>query len=306
MPFMRRGPGTGFVGEIKRARNVKGTLKRLWGYLRRQKAAILATAGMIVCTVALTVAAPYLVKMAIDGYIMKRDLPGLSRIALLLRAVYAATSTLTWLQSYCMAGASQRTVRDIRDDLFTRLQTYPLRFFDQRAHGDLMSRLTNDVENVNMVLTDSVTQIVSGVLSMAGVATAMFIINVPLAFVSLVTVGGTALLLNRWVAKRTREGFRRRQSTLGTLNGLIEETVSGQRVVKAYHREEAVLREFDAANQELRKSAAKAEIYAGFVGPLMNCVNNSGLAIVAAVGGAMAAMGTATVGMIAGFISYTR
>lgn len=306
MPFMRRGPGMGFSGEVKRAKDVRATLKRLWGYLKHQRAALGATAVMVLFSVGATVTAPYLMKRAIDSYIQKHDLVGLAGISLLLLAVYAVSSSLTWLQSYCMAGASQRTVREIRADLFQRLQTYPLRFFDQRSHGDIMSRLTNDMENVNMVLSDSVTQIVSGVLSMVGVAAAMFLINVPLAFVSLATVGGTALLLNRWVAKRTREGFQRRQSTLGTLNGLIEETVSGQRVVKAYHREEAVLREFEVANQELRRSAARAEMYAGFVGPLMNSVNNSGLAIVAAVGGAMAATGAATVGTIAGFITYTR
>jgi ATP-binding cassette, subfamily B, multidrug efflux pump len=306
MPFMRHGPHGMHGAEIKRAKDARAAIRRLWGYLRRQKAALIDTACMVTVGVLLNVSTPYLVTKAIDGYIIKHDLAGLGRICLLMLAIYAVSSALVWLQSYIMAGASQRTVRDIRDDLFTRLQVYPLRFFDQRAHGDLMSRLTNDVENVNMVLASSVTQIVSGLLSMVGVAIAMFVINVPLAMVTLGTVTGTALLLNRWVAKRTREGFRRRQSTLGTLNGLIEETISGQRVVKAYHREKAVLAEFETANAELRKSAATAEIYAGFVGPLMNCVGNMGLAIVAAVGGGMAAAGTATVGTIAGFIFYAR
>jgi ATP-binding cassette subfamily B protein len=304
--FMRRGPGMGFAGEIKRAKDVRATLARLWGYLRRQRAAIVATAFMVVGSVALNVISPWLMQRAIDGFIMKHNLAGLAGISLLLFVVYTVSSVLTWLQSFCMAGASQRTVRAIRADLFSRLQTYPLRFFDQRPHGDVMSRLTNDIENVNMVLSSAVTQIVSGVLSMVGVALAMFLINWELALVSISVVASTALLLNRWVAKRTREGFKSRQSNLGKLNGLIEETVSGQRVVKAYHREEVLMREFDVANQELRRSAARAEIFAGFVGPLMNSVNNSGLAIVAAVGGAMAATGTATVGTIAGFINYTR
>src|SRR5262249_13851406 len=112
--------------------------------------------------------------------------------------------------------------------------------------------------------------------------------------------------LNRWVAPRTRAGFRQQQAALGTLNGLIEETIAGQRVVKAYRREQATIAQFDAANRELRQAAARAQIFAGFVGPLMNCVNNLGLATVAGVGGWMALQGLASVGTIASFITYAR
>ena len=307
-PILGRGPGGPghFMGEIARAKNTRGTVRRIWGYLRRQRAALIATALMVVVTSGLNVLGPYLMGRAIDTYILRHDLVGLRSLLLLMAVVYVLTSLLTWLQSYVMAGAAQRTVRDIRNDLFARLQVLPLRFFDQRAHGDLMSRLTNDVENINQVLADSVTQIVSGVLTAVGVAVAMVAINPRLTVVSLVAISGMTLALNRWVAPRTRAGFRKQQAALGTLNGLIEETIGGQRVVKAYHREPVVVEQFDAANRDLRQAATRAQIFAGFIGPLMNVVNNLGLAIVAGTGGWMAVQGLATVGTIASFISCTR
>ncbi len=296
-PFPGRGgPGARMMGPAPRPKNARATVLRLWGYLRRQRRALIVTALMVVGTTGLNLLGPYLLGRAIDAYILGGDLLGLMRLLLLMAGVYTLTSLLTWLQSYVMAGAAQRAVRDIRNDLFRKMQTLQLRFFDQRAHGDLMSRLTNDVENVNQVLTDGVTQIVSGVLTTVGIAVVMFWINPVLAAVSILTVTLLTLGLNRWVATQTREGFRRQQASLGKLNGLIEETVSGQRVVKAYHKEQAVVEQFGVANGDLRQAATRAQIYAGFVGPLMNFVSNLGLAIVAGVGGLLVLRGLATLG----------
>jgi ATP-binding cassette subfamily B protein len=205
-----------------------------------------------------------------------------------------------------MAGAAGRTVRDIRADLFARTQTLPLRFFDRRAHGDLMSRLTNDVENINLVLTDSATQLVSGILGMVGVAAVMFWLNPTLALVSIVVISALTLTLTRWIAGRTRDGFRAQQAALGSLNGLIEETIGGQRVVKAYGREAAMIAQFDAANAAVRVAATRAQTLAGYMGPLLNMTGNLGLAIVAGTGGWLAARGLATIDTIAAFITYTR
>ena len=303
---MGRGGPRPIMGEVKRAKDTRGTLMRLWGYLRKQKSALILTALLVTGTSALTLLGPYLLGKAIDAYMLQKDLPGLARISLLMIIVYALTSLLTWLQSYVMAGASQRTVRDIRNDLFARMQTLSLRFFDQRAHGDLMSRLTNDVENINMVLSESAIQLVSGILTMFGVAAVMLWLNWRLALVSLLTTPIMMLLISRSVTKRTRAGFRGQQASLGQLNGIIEETITGQRVVKAYVREQTVIEQFAAANQQLRKDATQAQIFSGFVGPLMNVVNNVSLAIVGGVGGWMALQGWVTVGTIASFINYSR
>jgi ATP-binding cassette subfamily B protein len=302
---MRHGP-PGMMGKPEKAKNRRGTVMRLWGYLRQQRTELMLAAGVVLVTTALNVVGPWLLGHAIDAYVIPGDLAGLARYAVLMLAVFAMLSFTTWLQTYIMAGAAQRTVRDIRNDLFQRLQVLPLKFFDQRQHGDLMSRLTNDVENVNQVLADGIIQITSGLLSMIGVAVVMFLINPLLGLVTIVVTSSMTLLLNSWVAPRTRAGFRAQQENLGTLNALIEETITGQRVVKAYHREPVVIEQFNAGNLALRSAAVKAQIYAGFMGPLMNFSGNIGLAIIACTGGWMAVMGMATVGTIAAFITYAR
>lgn len=296
----------GFVESTERAADIWPTLLRLWGYLRRRRNALILTSIFVALASIFGLLGPYLLTRAIDGYILRHNLPGLERLAGLMLAVYAAHSLCVWLPAYIMAGAAQETVRDIRTDLFGRLQKLPLRFFDQSGQGDLMSRLTNDVENINLVLSDCVTQLVSGVLSMVGVATAMFLLNARMAAVSITVTACSTLLINRWIAKTTREGFRGQQATLGELNSFIEETISGQRVVQAYGREAAAMERLDLANAKLRKEATRAQTYAGAIGPFMNCTNNAGMAIVAGFGGVLVVNGLATVGILAGFINYTR
>jgi len=202
-----------------------------------------------------------------------------------------------------MAGVAQRVVRDLRKDLFARLQTLPVRFFDQRAHGEVMSRLTNDVENISNILASSFSQLLSSVFGLVGVVIVIFMLNVPMAIVSLVVMPLT-FLLTRAVARRTRQGFRETQQTLGKLNGIIEETVTGERTVKAFVREQATVASFSVVNQRLRQVALRVRILASFMGPLMNMVNNLGLAVVACTGGWLAVQGLATVGEIAAFVNY--
>lgn len=302
----RRGPGMHVMGKVEHAKNVRGTVRRLWDYLRRQRTTLSIVAGIVIVNTLLTLAGPYLLALAIDRYIIPGDLPGLWRIGALMLVVYGATSLTTWLQTWVMAGVAQGTVRALRDDLFARIQTFSLRFFDSHNHGDLMSRLTNDIENVNNVLSENVTQLVSGLLSLVGVAAIMLWINWRLALVVLCLQPFLMFTVVRWVTKNTRTGFRDQQAALGKLNGLIEETVTGQRVVKAYSREPVVLSEFSEQNQTLRRAATKAQIYAGFMGPTMNFISNFGLAVLAAVGGWLAVRDLATVGTIAAFINYAR
>jgi ATP-binding cassette, subfamily B, multidrug efflux pump len=198
---------------------------------------------------------------------------------------------------------AQYAVRDMRKDLFGRMQTLPVRFFDQRSHGDLMSRLTNDMENIANILATSFSQFISSILSLVGVVVFMFALNVPLAVISLVVTPLT-FLLTRAIAKRTRLGFRETQKNLGNLNGIIEETITGERTVKAFVREQTTVDEFSQVNTQLRKSALRARVLASFMGPLMNMVNNVGLAIVACSGGLLAVQGFVTVGEIAAFVNY--
>ncbi len=300
----RGGPGM-HMASTSRAEDVQGTLRRLWGYLRRQRWLLIGSVVLVALSSGLALLGPYLMGVAIDIYIASGDFSGLARIAMLMIAAYVATSLTTWLQSYVMASVAQRTVRDIRNALFIKLQTLPLRFFDQRPHGELMSRLANDVENVSNVLNEGIIQFISSILSVAGVVVVMCLINWRLALVSLITIP-LMVFLSNVVGEQTRKGFREQQKTLGKLNGIIEETITGQRVVKAYVREQAAISSFDETNHRLRRAATQAEIFGGFVGPMMNMVNNLGFAVIAGAGGWMALQGLATVGAIASFINYAR
>ena len=305
-PVLQLRPGGGPMGVLKpveKAKNARGTLARLWGYLQRQRWALVGTVLLVMVTSGLDLLGPYLMGKAIDAYITRGDLSGLARLVGLMIATYIVSSAGTWVQAYIMAGVAQRAVRDLRNDLFARLQTLSLRFFDQRSHGELMSRLTNDVENISNILTSSATQLLASVLSLVGVVVMMFALDVPLALVCLVVMPLT-YVLTRTIALRTRQGFRETQQTLGALNGIIEETITGQRVVKAYVREQAAMDDFRVVNRRLQRAATRANILTGFMGPLMNMVNNLGLAIVAGSGGWLAVRGLATVGIIATFVNY--
>lgn len=309
MPPLRLG-GHGQAAQapakVEKPKNAAETLGRLWRYFRVQRTALATAALMVAGTVALDLAGPLLIGRAIDRHIVPRDLTGLVHLLGWMLGVYLSSATLNLLQTYVMAGVAQRTIRDIRADLFSQLQRLPLRFFDRRVHGELMSRLTSDVESINQVLSNSVAQIVSGTLTTLGVAVAMILINPRLAAISVVTVATLTLVFNRWLAARTRAAFRQQQAAVGRLYGFIEETISGQKVTKAYGQENAVTERFDAVNRDFRRGGSRAQLFSGMTGPLMNTVNNTALTVVAGVGGFMAIRGFTTLGTIATFIQYTR
>ena len=233
---VRRGSG-GPMGHMmrpkQRAKDARGTVMRIWGYLERRRRPLIITAALVVISSVLGVLSPYLMGQAIDALLIDNDVRKLGWLALAMLGVYLSTSVISWLQTYVMTAASQQAVTDIRNDLFAKLQTLSLRFFDQRTHGELMSRLTNDVESISTVLNSGVIQLISNSLSLIGVAAMMLILNVRLAIVTLITVP-LMVSLSRWIAKRTRSGFRKRQAYLGELNSIIEESISGQTIRKAW------------------------------------------------------------------------
>jgi len=302
----RAGPmGHGMSFKIEEAVHARLVLTRLFGYLRRHGFRLSGIIFFVVLGVLFGVLGPFLMGRAIDMFIYRGDLTGLARILAMMVGVYVLLSISAWWQEYLAVNLAQRVVRDIRNDLFSALQKLPLRFFDQHLPGEIMSRLANDTENINTMLAMSATSLIRGVLSLISVTAMMFAINGRLALMSLITLPLTALL-TRWLSHHTRQGFRTQQSNLGALNALIEETISGQRVVKAYGREETAISSFDLVNGRLRLSSTLAQIYAGLAGPLINAVNNIGWTVVVASGGWLAVEGLATVGTIAAFISYTE
>ena len=301
--LFRFGPGP--TGKIEKPKNASETLVRMWEYLRRQRLQLIITTLLVLLTSALDLIGPYLMGRAIDLYINTGNLSGLARLGGVMLVTYLLSSAGTWLQIYIMAAVAQHALHDLRKDLFAKLQTLPLRFFDRRTHGELMSRLTNDVETINAILTSSITQLLSSVVSLVGVVIMMFVINIPLALVSMAIVP-LSVLVTRALTRVTRKGFRQQQKELGDLNGIIEETITAERVVKAYRGEYKAIQEFSSVNRKLQKASTRARIFSGFMGPVMNMFNNLSLAVVVGAGGWLALNDLATVGTIAAFINYAR
>ena len=306
--FPGPGPGRGpmaMFGPVSRAEDIPGVLRRLWRYLQKYRLRLAGVVALVVVSTGLGLSGPYLTSVAVDRCIIPHQMGGLAVVAALMVGAYVTATCSSWLQAVQMIRISQNTLRDIRREVFGHLQTLPLRFFDSHPHGEMMSRLTNDTEAVNNALAQTVTQLISSVLSICGGLAMMFTLNWRLALLSLVTMP-LAMVFANTIAVASRKWFRERQANLGVLNGLIEETITGQRVVKTYGREDTAMAAFEEANQRLRGSAVHAGIISGFMGPSMNLTRNITFAVLAAVGAWFVLRGWATVGQIAAFMGYSH
>jgi len=299
----RGGPGAGRARPVQKPKNSKQTVLRLVGYFRNEKKGLILAIAFTILATGASVFGPFLLGVAIDRYMLVGDMAGLAMISIVMAAVYISSSFFLWLQGYTMVGVAQRSIRRLRQDLFDKFQTLPVKFFDTKPHGELMSRLTNDINNISHTLSESVTQLVSSLLTLVGIVVIMFFLNPILALVAMSTVP-FVMIVTAIIAKQSRKNFLAQQKALGELNGYVEERISGAKVVKAYGREESTVREFQSINESYRRSAIMAQIFAGSFGPIMNMVNNFGYAIVAFVGGWMSVKGILSVGLVASFIVY--
>jgi len=290
---------------VIKPKNLKATLLRLWDYLKYQKIKLILVIIMVIISSLLMLAGPYLIGVAIDYYIIPRDFPGLLKIVLLLIAAYVLSALANWLQMYLMVDVSQKTVFKIRKDVFDKLQSLPLKFFDSNTRGELMSRLTNDIDNISNTLNSSSTQIISSIISITGTVIMMLYLSPILTFINMLIIP-VMLFITGKIAKRSRKYFLNQQAALGKLNGMIEESISGQRVIKVFTREEKQIEEFNKSNEELKNIGIKALILSGFIPPLMNLLNNINFAFIAGVGGWLAVREIITIGVIASFINYSK
>lgn len=284
-PRPGRGFGRGARGPVVKPKNFKGTLKRLWHAFGVEKKIIPLVFLIVLVDAVLMLSAPYLIGKSID--VMTKDqfaMGALSVTVLALLAAYLADGILTFWQSWIMAGLSQRIVKNLRRSLFEKMQKLPLSYFDSRTHGEIMSRLTNDIDNVSNSISQSTAQLMSGVIMLAGSLMMMLVMSPILTLACLITVP-LVFLLTKTIATKTSVLFKNQQVELGKLNGHIEETISGIQVVKAFNHEQKAVDEFDAINRELCKVGLKAQIWSGFLMPIMNVINNLGFAMVAIVGG---------------------
>lgn len=284
----------------------KETILRLCKYLLRYWILILISLICILVTTVGTVFATRLIGVAIDEYIAVLDFDGLFRICITLLVFYIISSLATWLQSLLMLKVGQETVRTLRNEIFHKFQQLPLSYFDKTTHGELMSRVTNDVDNISMCLNNSISQLLQSILTIIGTFFMMVYLSIPLTITTIATVP-VIMLATKWVTSHSRKYFQQKQQRLGELNGHIEEIISGQKVVKVFCREAEEIKTFEKLNDNLLHVSLRAEYFSGSIGPIMTALNNMTYAVVVAVGAILMVSGdTMTLGIISNFMIYSK
>ena len=293
------------MSRIEKARDPRHALIRLLPYLSPFKAALIGVLVMVIIYTILGLIGPYLMGVAIDRFISTKQVAGLAPIALAMLGVYLLNNLFQAISGWIMASVSQRALKGLRRELFEHLQTLTLRFFDRNTAGELMSRLTNDIDAINQTVSQNVTTLLASVLSLVGILIAMFVLNAWLAL-SAVLVVPIMLWFTEFVAKYTRRGFRDLQKHLGEMNGVMEEAISGEKVVKAFRRNDAVIAAFRERNAAVFRAGVYANSYALLLMPLSNVLGNFFIIVLAGLGGWLALQGLVSVGIIATFINYGR
>ncbi|WP_291570164.1 ABC transporter ATP-binding protein [Clostridium sp. UBA4548] len=307
---LNRGGGFGGrrpMGPVAKPKNFKGTLLRLWQYFGGEQKLLFIIFVFILFSSAIGLSVPYLLGRAIDAMSFSKgvDFHMLSIVVGILIITYIIDGGINFFQGWLMAGVAQRIVKKLRNTLFEKLQKLSVSFFDLHTHGEIMSRLSNDIENVSTTISQSTIQLMSGTIVLLGSFIMMLYLSPFLTLASLITIP-LVFLLTRTVAKKTKVLFKNQQVELGKLNGHIEETISGILVVKAFNHEEKAIEEFNEINNRLCEVGTKAQILSGYIMPLMNVINNIGFTVVAGVGGVLAVKDMITIGVIASFLSYSR
>lgn len=297
--------GRGNMGApVEKPKEGKKTLSRLVSYFGPEKKYVILLAVAVVLAVSASVIAPSLQSSAIDGLVTGafEEIPGILGMMLLAYLIHGAA---TLLQGFFSARLSQRVIYRLRNELFGKVVSLPIPYLDNHSHGDIMSRMTNDAENVSNVISSSLTSLFSGVLTLAGTVIMMLRYSVPLTLLTCVTVL-LSIVVTRVMSSLMRKYYLRRQELLGKLNGIVEEKVSAGKTVTAYNLQAAAIEEFNTASDELTKTGIIADVIGNAMGPLMNMINNFSFVIVAAFGAWFALRGMISVGVISAFIIYSK
>lgn len=297
-----RGPHRGLRQPVVKPRNLKGTLVRLWKITKGSRKGL----GWILALSALASASAILSPLVIGRAVNMVDTGHpVMTILLILTGLYLCDWLVRFLQQFLMASVGQKMIHHIRTTLFASMKKTPLAFFDQRQHGELMSRLTNDVDNISTTISNSLTQLLTYGFTIIGIFCIMVVLSPLLTCISLIGVG-LIFLLTRTVTRHTRKLFSERQKILGKLNGQIEEIISGENIVKAFCRENQMIEQFEESNEELCRVATRALIWSGYLMPLMNVINNLSYVGISIVSGILAVHGSISIGMISSFLLYVR
>lgn len=317
------GPGGGHGGPggmgrpVEKAKDFKGTLRRLLQYLRPHKLQLLAVLFMAVLSTVFSIVSPKVMGKAttklFEGIIGKmKGIPGaeidfqyVGQIIMILLGLYLLSALFSYFQQYIMASVAQRTVFDLRRDVNDKLTRLPLKYYDARTHGETLSRVTNDVDNISSTLQQSMTQLITAVLTIIGVIVMMLTISPLMTLIAVLTLPLSVVAITS-IAKRSQKQFIRQQKELGQLNGHVEEMYTGHKVIKAFGRERKSLQQFEEINERLYEAGWKAQFISGVIMPIMSFIGNIGYVLVAVVGGILVTKGRITVGDIQAFIQYSR
>ncbi len=314
--FGRGGPA-GFAMPVEKAKNVKGTLRRLVGEFRPYRGRIAVVVAAAILSTVFSIWSPKILGNATTvlfrGFIARlRHIPGagvnfgaIRHDLALLGILYLISSGFSYVQQYVMASVAQRMVFHLRAELMEKLNRLPVRFFDTHPHGEVLSRFVNDFDNISSTLQQSLTQLITAIVTFVGVAIMMLTIS-PFLTVAVAVTLPLSALVTRFIAVRSQRYFLTRQRQLGEINGHIEEMYTGHAIIKAYGHEQRSIAHFEAINERLYESSWKAQFITGIIFPLMNVIGNIGYVLVSVIGGVLVTRGAIQIGDIQAFIQYAR
>ncbi len=315
------GPRRGMNMIAEKPKNMKKTLSRLLKYIVTNKFMIIMLVASVIISALLNLAGPSIQGEALkfltpstdeggkliileDGT-AKVDFAGMARLLVLLGAVYLLSSLFTYIQGHISAKLSQKTVYRMRGDLFRKIEKLPIKYIDNHPHGDIMSRMTNDIENISNTVSNSVTSLISGIITIIGAFSLMLYHSWQMTLVALVTIPLTVLVTTK-LTKYVRRYFMRQQQLLGAINSQVEESVTGYKTVVAFGHENEIKDEFNRTGDELRTAGIKAEIFGGVMGPLMNIIGNVGFLLIVICGALFTMKGLIGITTIYVFIQYSK
>lgn len=315
------GPRRGMSMIAEKPKNMKKTLSRLLKYIVTNKFMIIMLVASVIISALLNLAGPSIQGEALkfltpstdeggkliileDGTV-KVDFAGMARLLVLLGAVYLLSSLFTYIQGHISAKLSQKTVYRMRGDLFRKIEKLPIKYIDNHPHGDIMSRMTNDIENISNTVSNSVTSLISGIITIIGAFSLMLYHSWQMTLVALVTIPLTVLVTTK-LTKYVRRYFMRQQQLLGAINSQVEESVTGYKTVVAFGHENEIKDEFNRTGDELSTAGIKAEIFGGVMGPLMNIIGNVGFLLIVICGALFTMKGLIGITTIYVFIQYSK
>ncbi|MCL1973982.1 MAG: ABC transporter ATP-binding protein/permease [Bacteroidetes bacterium] len=303
-----RGGGSGppIVGRIgEKSKDFKGTLQKILCYIKPQYKGLATVFAFALLGTVFSIAAPKLIGMGVDHLFPRVDFGYIGKILLLLLVLYLLASLFSYIQEYTMAGVAQRIIQRMRNDVAEKLQHLPLQFYDTRTHGEILSRVTNDIDTISTSFQQSLLQLVTAIFTLFGVTVMMMTLSLWLSLLTFLVLP-LGVGLTAFIAKKSHTFYAGQQRALGRLNGHAEEMYGGHKVVRAFHYEAASIEEFNATNQQLYAFGWKAQFVSSVIFPLFNFLGNLAFMAICIVGGFLAVTGRMTLGNIQSFITYSR